>query len=90
MNEFNPNELTKEERKHIWGTYIPTRRPNFKTYYCVGHAMTALKYRARYSKKVMTIPEECTLWKHNGSKWVEVEYERTYKNGDKLKLGKHE
>ena len=76
MKKFNPNELFKNN----YGTYIPTRRPQFKIHKTMGHAVNALKNVSvyvciSYSKKA--IPKDCTLWKYT-DKWEEVNYEHTY------------
>ena len=76
MKNFNPNDLFKNN----YGTYIPTRNPQFKIHKTMGHAVSALKNASvytciSYSKK--SIPQNCTLWKYT-DKWEEVIYEHTY------------
>lgn len=82
--KFNPNEIAKENK--IWATYIPYRSPSFKIHANRGQAISALKCKASYKKisahkvdyNIEVIPDDCTLWKHNGSEWIEIEFEREY------------
>jgi hypothetical protein len=84
--KFNPNDLNKVSK--IWGTYIPDRSPSFKAHSNRGQAISALKYRDTYKRvkgdldfNTKVIPDECTLWQHNGAEWIEVIFEREYPNG---------
>lgn len=86
--KFNPNDLNKVSK--VWGTYIPDRSPSFKAHTNRGLAVSALKYRDEYkivkggiAYGTKVIPEECTLWKHNGTEWVEVIFEHEYPKGQK-------
>jgi len=77
--KFNPNDLNKACK--VWGTYIPSRSPSFKTHSNRGQAISALKCKARYKStdyKTKVIPETCTLWQHNGTEWIEVLFEYEY------------
>lgn len=63
--EFDPNKLPKQEPKvPIWATYVPARRPQFKTYHSVGHAKSARK-NAQYQKR------DGILYELVGGKWIE-------------------
>lgn len=91
---FDPNKLKFKNR--IWGTYIPERKPKFKTYDNRGHAINALMWRKEYVEpdenngikpyEYVYIPDECTLWKLVNDKWVEVEIVRVFKKGEPLQL----
>ena len=87
--KFNPNQ--NNVKNMVWATYIPSRKPNFKLHANRGQAISALKYRATYKKismhkvdyNIEVIPEDCTPWNHNGSEWIEIEFEREYFKGQK-------
>lgn len=85
---FNPNDIKKKEE--VWGTYIGHRTPSFKAHSNRGQAISALKCKALYKRvnnksdySTKVIPEEYTLWQHNGTEWVEVIFEREYPRDQK-------
>jgi hypothetical protein len=58
--DFNPNNLNAPEAP-IWATYVPERRPKFKSHTQRSHALGAFQYR-----------RNVILYKFIDSEWVEV------------------
>lgn len=92
--KFDPNKLRLKNR--IWGTYIPERKPKFKTYDNRGHALSALMCRKEYVSpsegddfkpyEYCYIPDECTLWNLVDGEWKEVEIIRVFKHRESIQL----
>jgi hypothetical protein len=59
--EFDPNNA-KDPKTPVWATYVPSRRPNFKTHTNSGHAKNAINYAGRG-----------ILYQHIDGVWVEVD-----------------
>lgn len=87
---FNPNN-NKKEKQHVYGTYIPTRRPAWKTYSNIGHAKSSLAHFADYPEEkdnrlpdhadrynYRVIPDKCTMWKLVDGEWKGLNIERFY------------
>ena len=60
MDNFDPNKKHKPEI--AWGTFIPGRRPQWKTHSDRGKAMNAISYMER----------PAVLYHYEGNEWVEV------------------
>ena len=72
---FDPNDFID----NLYSTYIPSRKPKFKIHENLGHAVNALKYRARYAEKsYREIPKENKLWKMVNGKWEELKFPKRY------------
>jgi len=82
---FNPNELQDGQ----WATYIPAASPSFIVHESQGRATARLKAHSEYfgdgfnDRKINT---DCTLWKVQDGKWVQVYFDPVYKGRQKLKF----
>lgn len=83
---FDPNK-----QDHQWATYIPQRKPQFKTYNSRGHALNALRCKANYKKEngnidynTLVIKQENKLYHKENGVWCEVEVKRELKDGESL------
>lgn len=82
---FDPNKRTIKDYR--WGTYIPNRRPQFKVHSSLGLATSALKWRSSSLDdgfRTYAIPEDCTLWEHDGKEWIQKEFKHKYKGKEKI------
>jgi hypothetical protein len=95
--KFNPNKDASKPKVMIWGTFIQNRRPKWKTYSQLSHAIASLKDKEDYPEDTdprlpegasiysyRILSEQCTLWQLVDNTWVEVAIKRFYKKGDKL------
>ena len=68
MIDFDPNSK-RDPKAPVWATYIPTRRPNFKTHTSLGHAVNAIGYRFPNNEGI--------IYEFVDNEWVEHDrYER--------------
>lgn len=83
---FDPNTPSNDKGRklnydYLWATYIPDRTPKFKIHGIRGQAISAVKYRSRWSTMENRINDPgVKLYKRDtvDSPWVEVQLKETY------------